>query len=209
MTRTFHFGEPSAEQREMYTRVLKGHIGIDRQIFPVGTPGCFLDIYAREHLWQVGKNFNHGKFMNKHRQSISFNDSIIGTGHGVGAALNVHEGPQRISSLPDSQGLFAGMIVSNEPGYYVDNSFGIRIENLLIVVPRKDLGEFAGKGFLGFERLTQIPIQTRLLDVKLLTDGELTWLNQYHEEVRNKVALILKTERAKQWLFKATEKIER
>ncbi len=128
----------------------------------------------------------------------------IGTGHGVGAALNVHEGPQRISPLVDGQGLFAGMIVSNEPGYYVENSFGIRIENLLIVVPRNDLGAFAGKGFLGFERLTQIPIQTKLLDVNLLTDAELNWLNAYHEEVKCKIKPLLKTERASKWLDAAT-----
>lgn len=134
---------------------------------------------------------------------------LPGTGHGVGAALNVHEGPQRISPIADSQGLFAGMIVSNEPGFYVDNAFGIRIENLLIVVPKKELGEFSGKGFLGFERLTQIPIQTRLLDIDLLTDNEISWLNRYHDEVRVKISPLLRTERAKEWLLHATQPITR
>ena len=126
-----------------------------RRIFPAGTAGCILDPFAREHLWAVGKDYLHG------------------TGHGVGAALNVHEGPQRISRVLDAHPLMPGMVVSNEPGYYEPGNFGIRIENLLVVQEIKELGEFGGKKFLGFEKLTKIPIQRKLMDKALLTDQEI------------------------------------
>jgi Xaa-Pro aminopeptidase len=126
-------------QKEMFTRVLKGHIGIDSKVFPTGTAGCLLDSYAREHLWEIGKNFNHGTLaLVSHFTIILFDYS--GTGHGVGAALNVHEGPHRISPVLDSQPLLPGMVVSNEPGYYETDIIGIRIENLMIVVERPELG---------------------------------------------------------------------
>jgi Xaa-Pro aminopeptidase len=175
----------------MYTRVLKGHIALDRQIFPEGTPGCLLDSFARQHLWQIGGNYNHG------------------TGHGVGAALNVHEGPQRISPLIESnpQALLPGMIVSNEPGYYEPNHFGIRIENLLLVKGRPDLPVFAGKKFICFEKLTYIPIQTKMIQRELLSKEETGWLNSYHEEVRVKLAPLLKTEHARKWLEQSTQPI--
>ena len=186
MTRTFHFGTPTDFQVEMYTRVLKGHISIDKQIFPVGTPGCFLDILSRQHLWQAGRNFIHG------------------TGHGVGAALNVHEGPHRIGPVLDAQGLFPGMIVSNEPGYYEENAFGIRIENLLAVVEKKELGQYAGKSFVGFEKLTHIPIQRTMIKKALLTQEEIDWINTYHQEVYQKIVPLVTSERAKKWLLTAT-----
>lgn len=187
VTRTVHFGQPSAFQKEMFTRVLKGNIGVDSRVFPVGTAGCLLDAYAREHLWEIGQNFMHG------------------VGHGVGAALNVHEGPHKISPALVAQPLEPGMIVSNEPGYYdYENAIGIRIENLLVVVERTDLGTFGGKGFLGFERLTHIPIQQKLIDWRLMTPKEIAWLNTYHEEVREKVYPLLKTDRARTWLEAAT-----
>jgi Xaa-Pro aminopeptidase len=186
VTRTFHMGQPSAYQIEMFTRVLKGHIGIDRSVFPAGTPGCLLDSYAREHLWRVGKDFIHG------------------VGHGVGAALNVHEGPQKISRLLDGHALLPGMIVSNEPGYYEDGNFGIRIENLLVVVEKSDLPEFGGRKFYCFERLTHIPIQKKLMDKALMSKEEIDWVNSYHAEVREKVMPLLETERAKKWLAEAT-----
>jgi len=189
VTRTFHTGSPSAWQKQMFTRVLKGHIGLDSRVFPSGTAGCFLDSYAREHLWAVGKDYIHG------------------TGHGVGAALNVHEGPHRISRVLDAHPLLPGNVVSNEPGYYEDGNFGIRIENLLVVVQRQDLPEFAGRKWLGFERLTHIPIQLKLVDVSLLTATEVAWIDTYHEQIQQRVGPLLQTDRARKWLQRATAKV--
>lgn len=186
VTRTFHTGSPSDHQKEMFTRVLKGNIGLDTQIFPTGTPGCFLDSFAREHLWKAGKDYMHG------------------TGHGVGAALNVHEGPQRISRVPDKQPLVEGMIVSNEPGYYEEGNFGVRIENLLIAAPRHDIESFSGRGFLGFEKLTMIPIQHKCMDFDLLTPTEINWIDMYHAEIREKVAPLVKSKEGMAWLQKST-----
>lgn len=186
VTRTFHFGTPSAHQKNMYTRVLKGHIALDRMIFPSGTSGCMLDSFARQHLWRGGKDYNHG------------------TGHGVGAALNVHERPQRISPVLFEQGLLPGMVISNEPGYYETGSFGIRIENLMIVSERPELGTFNGKAFLGFEKLTHIPIQKKLIEIGLLDAEEKAWLNEYHEQVKHKLAPLLRTELAGKWLQDVT-----
>lgn len=191
VTRTFHLGEPSKFQKEMFTRVLKGHINIDTRIFPIGTPGCLLDSYAREHLWSVGKDFVHG------------------VGHGVGAGLNVHEGPCSISRLLNDHPLKPGMVLSNEPGYYEEGNFGIRIENLLEVVKRDDMGEFAGKPFLGFKRLTQIPIQKKMIDVSLLTDKEIQWINDYHCEVKGNIYPLLQNDRARTWVEEACKPISR
>ena len=187
VTRTLHMGQPSAKQREMFTRVLKGHIALDTRVFPAGTAGCQLDAYAREHLWAIGKDFNHG------------------TGHGVGAALNVHEGPQRISKVVDAQPLLPGMIVSNEPGYYETGEFGIRIENLLEVVPCETLGEFAGRAFLRFNKLTYIPIQTELIDVSLLTSQERQWVDGYHQEVLRRVSPHITSPETLAWLLENTK----
>lgn len=133
----------------------------------------------------------------------------IGCGHGVGAALNVHEGPHGISPRLNAQPLLPGMIVSNEPGYYEPGAFGIRIENLLIVVEKTDLGYFAGKPFMGFERLTHIPIQKKMIVSELMTDKEINWLNEYHKAVADKVGPLLKTERAKEWLMENTKPFTR
>lgn len=173
----------------MFTRVLKGHIGLDSRVFPSGTAGCFLDSYAREHLWAVGKDYIHG------------------TGHGVGAALNVHEGPHRISRVLDAHPLLPGNVVSNEPGYYEDGNFGIRIENLLVVVPRADLPAFGGRPFYGFERLTHIPIQHKLMDLSLLAPKEISWIDEYHQQIFDKVGPLVRTDRAKRWLQRATRAI--
>ena len=189
VTRTLHTGSPSAWQKQMFTRVLKGHIALDSRVFPSGTAGCFLDSYAREHLWAVGKDYIHG------------------TGHGVGAALNVHEGPHRISRVLDAHPLLPGNVVSNEPGYYEDGNFGIRIENLLVVVQRPDLPEFAGRKWLGFERLTHIPIQLKLVDVSLLTAADVAWIDTYHEQIQQRVGPLLQTDRARKWLQRATAKV--
>jgi Xaa-Pro aminopeptidase len=189
VTRTIHMGTPSATQKEMFTRVLKGHIALDSQIFPSGTAGCQLDSFAREHLWAIGKDYIHG------------------TGHGVGAALNVHEGPQRISRVIDSQPLLPGMIVSNEPGYYETGEYGIRIENLLEVVNYTKFESFGGRSFLAFNKLTFIPIQLKLIDQSLLSISEKLWLNDYHKQVRERVSPYVVSAEAKEWLIQSTEPI--
>uniref|UniRef100_A0A2N9EDQ7 Xaa-Pro aminopeptidase P n=1 Tax=Fagus sylvatica TaxID=28930 RepID=A0A2N9EDQ7_FAGSY len=142
ITRTVHFGEPTARQKECFTRVLQGHIALDQAVFPESTPGFVLDAFARSSLWKIGLDYQHG------------------TGHGVGAALNVHEGPQGISfRYGNMTPIMIGMIVSNEPGYYEDHAFGIRIENLLYVKEVDTPNRFGGVGYLGFEKLTFVPIQ--------------------------------------------------
>jgi Xaa-Pro aminopeptidase len=201
VTRTWHFGTPTREFVDYYTRVLKGNIGLDSMIFPENTPGFVLDVFARKSLWEGGKDYGHG------------------TGHGVGAALNVHEGPHSISPRwTNTEGLKKGMIVSNEPGYYEDGNFGIRIENLLeiaYVKPEYNDSTNAGddatdKKFLKFEKLTLIPIQKNLINVDLMTDEELDWLDSYHELVMEKVSSLLEPESpAMAWLEKSCAKIER
>ncbi|MES2326130.1 MAG: aminopeptidase P family protein [Pseudomonadota bacterium] len=168
ITRTVPIGEPTAEMRDRFTRVLKGHIAIATAVFPKGTRGSQLDSFARRPLWEAGLDYAHG------------------TGHGVGSFLAVHEGPQRISPVGSSQSggdepLQAGMIISNEPGYYKTGEYGIRIENLVLVVPREIEG--AEKEMLGFETLTFAPIDRRLIDVEMLEPEELVWLDCYHAHV--------------------------
>ncbi|GFQ00200.1 probable xaa-pro aminopeptidase p [Phtheirospermum japonicum] len=142
ITRTVHFGQPSSWQKECFTRVLQGHIALDLAIFPENYPGFVLDAFARSSLWKIGLDYRHG------------------TGHGVGAALNVHEGPQSISfRFGNMTPLLKGMVVSNEPGYYEDHAFGIRIENLLYVKEVNTPNRFGGLEYLGFEKLTFFPIQ--------------------------------------------------
>ncbi len=168
ITRTVAIGEPTAEMRDRFTRVLKGHIAIARAIFPEGTRGSQLDTLARQYLWAAGLDYAHG------------------TGHGVGSYLSVHEGPQRISPVGSSQAggdepLKAGMILSNEPGYYKSGEYGIRIENLILVEPRQIEG--AEKKMLGFETLTFAPIERRLIETALLSNEEREWIDAYHERV--------------------------
>eukprot|EP00981_Chlorochromonas_danica_P008053 scaffold1946_cov188-Ochromonas_danica.AAC.16 len=174
----------------MYTRVLKGHLAIASTLFPAGTTGCHLDVLARRALWAKGRDFLHG------------------VGHGVGAALNVHEGPQRIARVLDPVHLVAHMIVSNEPGYYQPGDFGIRIENLLHVLPATlpPPPPPAATTFYGFESLTLVPIQLKkLVELKLLTKEEVEQVDDYHRLVREKVEGRLKTERQKRWLRENTE----
>lgn len=161
-------GEPLAEVKDRFTRVLKGTMAIDRAVFPKGTNGGQLDVLARQFLWQVGLDYAHG------------------TGHGVGSFLSVHEGPQRIGKpaggqTGTSQELLAGMILSDEPGYYKAGEYGIRIENLVLVEPR----HFAGSDgeYFGFETLTLAPIERRLVETGLLTRDEVSWWNAYHAKV--------------------------
>ena len=168
ITRTVPIGEPTAEMIDRNTRVLQGHIAIATALFPKGTRGSQLDSFARRPLWEAGCDYAHG------------------TGHGVGAFLAVHEGPQRISPVGSSQSggdepLQPGMILSNEPGYYKPGEYGIRIENLVLVVEKDVPG--ADKEVLGFETLTFVPIEKKLIDASMLSDRELQWLNEYHAAV--------------------------
>ncbi len=193
VTRTVAIGEPSAEMRERFTRVLKGHIALATARFPHGTSGSQLDVLARQHLWQAGLDYDHG------------------TGHGVGSYLGVHEGPQRISKMPNRVALEPGMIVSNEPGYYKTGAYGIRIENLVAVVEsevleegRSGAGEGGeGRSMLAFETLTLAPIDRSLIDVALLSPEEIAWLDAYHARVRAAHHDKLDPEAA-QWLDAAT-----
>lgn len=184
VTRTVAIGEPSAEMRERFTLVLKGHIAVARAIFPEGTSGAQLDPFARRALWEMGLDFDHG------------------TGHGVGSYLSVHEGPARISKL-GSAPLLPGMILSNEPGYYKAGEYGIRIENLLLV-ERRDAG--IEKPLLGFETLTFAPIDLRLIEPTLLSFEEIAWLNAYHAAVREKIGNDIPAEDLT-WLEQATSPI--
>lgn len=189
VTRTMHLGgTATAHEKECYTRVLQGHIAIDTAVFPEDTTGLMLDTLARVPLWSIGLDYRHG------------------TGHGVGACLNVHEGPQSISPRIGSNrvGLRAGMILSNEPGYYENGSFGIRIENLLIVVKKNTAHEFGGNNFLGFERLTHAPIDKSMIMPSLLSETEIRWLDTYHEDVWRKLSPCMEDGRYKDWLWEKT-----
>lgn len=186
VTRTMAVGEPTDEMRDRFTRVLRGHIAIARAVFPDGTTGAQLDTLARQYLWAVGLDFEHG------------------TGHGVGSYLSVHEGPARISKLGTTP-LKRGMILSNEPGYYKTDGFGIRIENLELVVAAEIRG--AEKPMNAFETLTLAPIDRRLIDVAMLSRDELDWLNAYHARVRAEVRPAL-DEATKSWLDQATAELK-
>ncbi|WP_316232658.1 aminopeptidase P family protein [Bradyrhizobium sp. SZCCHNPS2010] len=166
VTRTIAIDIPTDEMRDRFTRVLRGHLAIARAIFPDGATGAQLDSLARQFLWQAGLDFEHG------------------TGHGVGSYLSVHEGPARISKL-GTTALKRGMILSNEPGYYKTDGFGIRIENLELVVAKDIAG--AEKPMNGFEALTLAPIDRRLIDTAMLSEDERAWLDAYHARVRNAV----------------------
>lgn len=187
ITRTVAIGNPSEEMCRRFTLVLKGHIALDQAVFPQGTNGTQLDILARQFLWQEGLDYDHG------------------TGHGVGSFLSVHEGPQRIAKVGNSYALEAGMILSNEPGYYKDDAYGIRCENL-VVVRESEATNSDGPRMLEFEALTMVPFDVRLVDTDLLSDDELDWLNDYHAEVRSKIAPHLQGDELT-WLENATETI--
>ncbi|KAG9218076.1 hypothetical protein CCMSSC00406_0010090 [Pleurotus cornucopiae] len=192
VTRTWHFGTPTAEERRAFTRVLQGHIAIDAAVFPVGTTGYVIDSWARRALWRDGLDYRHG------------------TGHGVGHFLNVHEGPHGIGVriAYNNSPLKPGMTVSNEPGYYADGKFGIRIENIVLVRKADTPHNFGEKGYLGFEHVTMAPIHTKLVDADLLSTEERAWLNAYHAEVLEKVTPLLKNdERALRWLTKECQAI--
>ena len=178
VTRVVPIGAPSPEQRDRFTRVLKGHIAIATAMFPDGTRGAQIDGFARRPLWEAGLDFAHG------------------TGHGIGSYLAVHEGPQRIAQPHYPGGaslepLRAGMMLSNEPGYYKAGEYGIRIENLVLVVPRAIAGGDPERAMLAFETLTFAPIERDLIDPALLTADELAWLNAYHARVTEQIGPLL------------------
>jgi len=183
ITRTIIMGTPSAEMRERFTLVLRGMIAISMLRFPPGTRGCDIDAFARQALWHRGLDYAHG------------------TGHGVGAYLSVHEGPQRIAKT-GTERLLAGMIISNEPGYYKADAYGIRSENLIIVtaplpIPGGDIAMHA------FETLTLTPFDRRLVNTDLLSPAELQWLNAYHARVLAEIGPMIDGETLK-WLEAAT-----
>jgi Xaa-Pro aminopeptidase len=183
ITRTVAIGEPTDEMRERFTLVLKGHIALARAVFPDGITGAQLDPFARQHLWAAGLDFDHG------------------TGHGVGSYLSVHEGPARISKLGNTP-LKRGMILSNEPGYYKAGEYGIRIENLVLVVegPKVEGGE---KPLNTFETLTLVPIDRQLIEMSMLSYDEISWIEIYHARVAAALMPLVDDE-TRPWLAAAT-----
>jgi Xaa-Pro aminopeptidase len=184
ITRTIAVGTPTAEMRRNFTLVLKGHIAIARAVFPDGTSGAQLDTLARQFLWRAGLDFDHG------------------TGHGVGSYLSVHEGPPRISKLGTTP-LKRGMILSNEPGYYRADAYGIRIENLILVKQAAAV-DGAEKPLNAFETLSLAPIDRRLIEFALLTPDEIKWLDAYHSRVRDLLLPLVDAPAARSWLIAAT-----
>ncbi|XP_026433181.1 aminopeptidase P1-like isoform X1 [Papaver somniferum] len=190
ITRTVHFGKPSAHEKACYTAVLKGHIALDTARFPNGTNEHALDILARVPLWKNGLDYRHG------------------TGHGIGSYLNVHEGPHLISFRPQARNvpLQASMTATDEPGYYEDGNFGIRLENVLIVNDADTKFNFGDKGYLSFEHITWAPYQIKMMDTSMLVPDEIEWVNTYHSKCREILAPFL-DESEMTWLKNATEPI--
>ncbi|MFE1598613.1 M24 family metallopeptidase [Methylobacterium sp. ID0610] len=182
ITRTVAVGEPSAEMRDRFTRVLKGHIAIATAVFPRGTTGAQIDAFARRPLWEAGLDFDHG------------------TGHGIGSFLSVHEGPQRIAKT-GTTALQPGMLLSNEPGYYREKAYGIRIENLILVEERAISG--GERPMLGFETLTLAPLDRALIAPDLLMPAETAWIDSYHARVRDALSPLLDPQ-TRDWLDAAT-----
>lgn len=194
-TRTVHFGTPSDFEMETFTRVLKGFISMGMSTFPRNAPFSFFDAMARRALWDVGLNYGHG------------------TGHGIGAYLNVHEYPPLISSANGDPGMVENMFTSNEPGFYKEGEFGIRIEDVVQAVPANESklkGHFDDVGALEFYHITMVPIQISLIKVDLLTSQEIKWLNDYHERVYTNTEKVLESlgdNDARSWLFEQTRPI--
>lgn len=194
VTRTLHFGDPTDFQKEAYTRVLKGQLTLGATVFPNKIKGQVLDTIARKALWDVGMDYGHG------------------TGHGVGHFLNVHEGPMGVGIrlMPDDPGLQENMMISNEPGYYQDGEFGIRIEDIVQIVPFKSKCDFNGRGALTFKTITLCPKQTKMIKKELLLQNEIDLLNEYHRYVWETLSPILKQEGDNltlSWLERETSKI--
>ncbi|GFP60516.1 probable Xaa-Pro aminopeptidase P [Trichoderma asperellum] len=192
-TRTLHFGQPSEAEREAYTLVLKGNIALDVAIFPKGTTGFALDSLARQHLWKAGLDYRHG------------------TGHGVGSFLNVHEGPIGIGTRIQytEVPLAPGNVISNEPGYYEDGNFGIRIENIVMVKEVETKHSFGDKPFLGFEHVTMVPYCRSLINESMLTEDEKAWLNASNAEILEKTKGYFEGDAiTTAWLERETRRIE-
>jgi Xaa-Pro aminopeptidase len=189
VTRTVAIGAPTAPMRRHFTLVLKGHIALATARFPKGTTGSQIDALARRPLWQEGLDYDHG------------------TGHGVGSFLGVHEGPARISKIPNTVALEPGMILSNEPGYYRPGAYGIRIENLVAVRPSPDLPD-ADRAMLAFETLTLAPIDRSLIECGLLSPGETEWIDAYHARVLATVGPSV-DDAVRDWLAAATAPLGR
>uniref|UniRef100_T1IM68 Aminopeptidase P N-terminal domain-containing protein n=1 Tax=Strigamia maritima TaxID=126957 RepID=T1IM68_STRMM len=192
VTRTVHFGTPSQYERECFTCVLKGHIALSTTIFPNFLKGQMLDTLARTALWEQGLDYQHG------------------TGHGVGSYLNVHEGPMGIGNrvLVDDPGLQEGMIVTIEPGYYEENKFGIRIENVVLIKKAETKQTFRNQTFLMFQPITLVPIQIKMFEPSMLTSKEIEWLDTYHQQCREVIGKELEKQgraRALEWLLKETQ----
>ena len=181
ITRTIAIGTPNEEHKKMFTLVLKGHIALAEAVFPKGTTGANLDVLARQYLWREGFDYDHG------------------TGHGVGAFLSVHEGPQSISKSAHSQELIPGMVISNEPGFYKEGDYGIRCENLVVVVENFD-------SMLSFDTISFAPFDHSLIDPNLLSEQEIYWVNSYHETTRRKLAPFL-IKKDLEWLEASTREI--
>jgi len=185
VTRTLTVGTPTTQMKRHYTLVLKGHIQLGSAIFPKGTNGGQLDALARQPLWAEGLDYDHG------------------TGHGVGSYLSVHEGPQRISKMPSSTALEPGMIISNEPGLYLTDQYGIRIENLVFVVEHRVPNTPVHRPMLGFKTLTMAPYDRALIDTSLLTTADINWVNNYHASVKKLISPHLDDDQAA-WLDSQT-----
>jgi Xaa-Pro aminopeptidase len=184
ITRTVALGQPTAEMQQRFTLVLKGHIALSEAVFPEGTAGSQLDMLARQFLWRRGLDYDHG------------------TGHGIGSYLCVHEGPQRLAKRGGDVALEAGMILSNEPGYYKPGEYGIRTENLVLVEPAP-MPEGGDRKLLCFRNLTLAPIDRRLIELHLLTEPERLWLDAYHSRVREELSPLLDAP-CRAWLEQAT-----
>jgi len=191
-TRTLHFTTPTAMEIKAYTLVLKGVISLDRAVFPKGTTGFAIDAFARQHLWREGLDYRHG------------------TGHGVGSFLNVHEGPVGIGTRAaySEVSLSIGNVISDEPGYYEDGNFGIRIENMIMAREATTNHKFGDKPWISFEHVTMVPMCGKLIDPKLLDPEEIVWLNDYHKEVWEKTSSFFKEDdRTTKWLKRETSPI--
>ena len=191
-TRTLHLGTPTDLERKSYTLVLKGVIALDTAVFPKGTSGFQLDTLARQFLWREGLDYRHG------------------TGHGVGSYLNVHEGPVGVGTRVaySEVALSPGNVISDEPGYYEDGSFGIRIENIIMAKEVETKHRFGDKQYLGFEHVTMVPYCRKLIETALLTEREKEWVNGYHAEIMEKTgAFFEKDERTMKWLKRECVKL--
>lgn len=194
VTRTMHFGTPTDYEKECFTRVLKGQIKLGTAVFPNKIVGNRLDSFARQYLWEVGLDYAHG------------------TSHGIGSYLNVHEDPIEVSwrKTKEDPGLESGMFMSNEPGYYEDGKFGIRLEDIVQVVTAKTPHNFNNRGFLALDTVTLCPIQRKMVKVDMMTASEVEHFNDYHKKCRNILGPLLDEQgqlEAKEWLWKETEPI--